>query len=287
VAIAAAAALFLFATTPVKAGLVDFEIVEPLSFMSISESIDLTSLKLGVYASVPQFPGSDTTSLYGALWADLQPGTIEFPLALPDAIGYRIGAPGVAGVPGLYAPFDPIISPPVFPPAGVTPGGNYGFTVGAPLFLAQIEYNLRGDLLIPGVRPLAGTLFPFVPGTDAILGTDGRIAFSSALGTDTGDVIGDPLAAFGTGGVAPGSWDPSDPTAGPLGTLTIPIESMYTVVVTGTVGGAPIAIPVTFFASGVIKATPKLVPEPSSMVLLGFGVVGLLAYGWRLRKPSA
>jgi hypothetical protein len=284
VAIAAIAALVLFATVPANAGVVDFVIVEPLSSMSIAESIDLTSLGLGVYASAPQFPGSDTTSMYGQMWVDLGVGTIDF--ALPDQVNYRIGAPGVGGVPGLYTPFDPVTKDPSFPPSGVTPECNYGFAIGSPLFLAQVEHHLQGDVFLPGgPRPVVATAFPLVAGVDAILGTGGRIAYTSALGGDTGDVIGDPLAALATGGALPGTWDPSDLTAGPLGTLTIPIQSVFTVIVTQA-GPPPLSIPVTFFASGVIKATPR-VPEPSSMVLLGFGVAGLLAYGWRLRKSKA
>jgi hypothetical protein len=41
----------------------------------------------------------------------------------------------------------------------------------------------------------------------------------------------------------------------------------------------------TSYISGVIVANPK-VPEPSSMVLLGFGVVGLLTYAWRKRRHN-
>ncbi len=44
---------------------------------------------------------------------------------------------------------------------------------------------------------------------------------------------------------------------------------------------------VTYFDDLSFNGDPATVPEPSSVALLGIGAVGLLAYAWRKRTPTA
>lgn len=276
----AAAALLLLAALPANAGIIDLRIDISKSFMTVSQKFDLSAIGAGVYSTAPQFPGSDTTSLYGQIFVDYNLTTIE--LLGGSQINFATGAPGAGGVPGVYAPFDPVVTDPKFPPVGTTPGGNYGLSIGSPVSLKQVEHHLRGDWVSGGPRPLSpgpmGTsTFPLVPGSDFLTGTAGRIAYSSALGTSTDSVVGFPLAALATAGNTPGTWDP---LGGILPTLTIPIESQFTTLI--SLPGYPsILFPVTYFATGVIVAYS--IPEPSSWRLLVCGVVGVLGIRWRRR----
>jgi hypothetical protein len=267
VAIAAAAALVLLGTSSARATMVSFDIDITQSSMAIQQTYDLSELGAGVYPSFPQAAGSDTTRLDGTLLADVTPASIEF--MNPSTITFEAT--------GDYAPLDPVTSDPSFPPVGVTMNANYGLMTNAPLFLALVEYGLEASLQVPGARPLLGGFFSFNPGVDALIGTAGRVAYSSVLGSDTGDVIGDPLAAFGTAGVVPGTWDGS--------VLTLPIQSSFTIALdTGDISPGT-HVYVTYAASGQIVATPSAVPEPSTFALLGFGFAGLLAHARRQRLP--
>lgn len=79
---------------------------------------------------------------------------------------------------------------------------------------------------------------------------------------------------LGSAGPTSGTWDGV--------TLTIPINSINSFALDSPLGPVPIVIETT----GVIIATVR-VPEPSSVVLCGFGVVGLLSYAARARKRRA
>jgi hypothetical protein len=47
--------------------------------------------------------------------------------------------------------------------------------------------------------------------------------------------------------------------------------------------GGPTGLRVEFLSSD----GPSAVPEPASMTMLGFGIAGLVGYGWRRRKQAA
>jgi len=277
VAVAAAAALFLSAASA-RANVVDFVLTQNLS--SVKQTIKLIGPVFapfgGSVSSLPQSALADQASLFGHIYVDIQPNTIQF---LP---GSYITFQGKGN--GNYAPKDPVISdPPGPPPVGFQPNSDFGYSFPfAPLNLSATLYNLRWDFTAPpqsgipmGVPStpigLAGQNFDM--SGQAMSYTDGRQAFVSGLGNDTGGVIGFP-ALYGTAASDIGTWDGT--------TLTIPIHSKIQFNVTTDSGGIDEQVLIT----GQLVATP-FVPEPSSMTLLGFGVVGLLSYAWRARKRKA
>ena len=94
VAIAALAALFLFATNA-KANIVEFQVVQELSSLKTTTKLVGPALG-GSKTGVPQFPGSDTTSYYGRMFVDIQDTTIQL---LPGADDQRRGRCGRLGQP--------------------------------------------------------------------------------------------------------------------------------------------------------------------------------------------
>lgn len=271
VAIAATAALLLFATTA-RAALVDFVIVQAQS--SLKQTNKIYGPAVGSQTTIAQVAGSDTAPLYGHIYVDLNPGTIK--LTSSSWVNFATT--------GNYAPYDPVYSDPVGPPPVGTTPGNYGLAAPG-ILLSAVQYNLESSfapVLGPiSNLPLVGNNFP-ISGT-ALSFTKGRQAFVTALGNDTDDVIGTPIFASGsfnqttatfTPGGGLGTWDGT--------TLTIPINSKLTFRVTSDFGG----IDEDILFNGQIVAIPY-VPEPSTVTLLGFGVVGLLSYAWRARKRKS
>lgn len=268
VAIAAIAALFLFASNA-QANIVEFQVVQELSFLK--ETLKLVGPALGgSKTGTPQYPGSDSTTYFGRMYVDIQDTTIQL---LPGAyISAAIGAPGAGGVPGLYAPFDPVISDPLSATPGLNPDSSYGLAVAA-IGLLAVQYQQRIDNGYTGFpstpMTLAGTNFNL--GGQAMQWVAGRQAFISALGNDTGDQIGDPMLFFGSAGSDIGTWDGV--------TLTLPVHSSYSFVVTSSFGGISEFVGV----EGQLVLIP-VVPEPATMTLAGLGIVGLLSYALRARK---
>jgi len=291
VAMAAAAALFLFATVA-QANIVDFVLVQPASV--VKQTIRLTGPIFAPFGgsinSFPQTAGADTTTVYGHLYVDLQPSSIQL---LPGssmslAVSLAAGYPGAIppALPGSFAPYDPVSSDPVGPPPAppyVTPNSNFGYSFPfAPLNLFATQYNLRWDFTAPpqtglpsGVpsTPMSFAGNNFNLAGQAMSWTTGHQAFVSGLGNSSDDVAGFPTL-FGTNGTDVGTWDGT--------TLTIPIHSKITFNVTTGSGG----IDESVIFGGQLVAIP-FVPEPSTMTLLGFGIVGLLSYAWRARKHRA
>lgn len=269
VALAALAAILCSATTA-RANLVDFVIVQAQS--SLKQVNKIYGPAVGNQTTTAQVAGSDTAPLYGHIYVDLNPGTIK--LTNSSAVNFVTT--------GNYAPHDPVTSDPLGPPPVGTTPGNYGLAAPG-IGLSAVQHNLKSNfsntLLGPiSDLPLGGTNFPLA--STALEFTQGRQAFVTVLGNGTDDVVGSPIFASGyfnditstyTPGAGVGTWDGT--------TLTIPIDSKLTFRITNDFGGIDEDVVFT----GQIVAVP-FVPEPSTVTLLGFGVVGLLSYAWRARK---
>lgn len=273
VAIAALAALFLFATTA-RANIVEFQVDQSQSTLKYTTTLVGPALG-GAAVGTPQYAGSDTTSYFGRMFVDIQDTTIQL---LPGAyVSAAVGAPGSGGTPGLYAPFDPVFTDPSSATPGLNPNSNYGIAVAA-IGLKAVLYNLRIDNGAAGYgfpsTPMALAGVNFNLAGQAISMVDGRQAFISALGNDTDDVIGTPLVFFGSAGSDIGTWDGT--------TLTLPVHSSYSFVVTNDFGGISQFVDI----EGQLVLTP-VVPEPATLTLAGLGIVGLLSYAWRARKRKA
>jgi hypothetical protein len=286
VAIAAAAVLFLSATS-VRANIVEFTLDKDLSYLT--QSAKLVGPALGgsktsvaqvadTFATTVAINGfgyheaSDKTHYFGNMYADIQPTTIQM---LP-------GSSMSAIYTGFYVPHDPVITDPVSPPGNTgVEMGNYGFSIAA-IGLFAMQYGLVLDHGNPSngfpttPMPLAGNNFNLAG--QAIEFELGRQAFISGLGNDTGSLIDDLFIIMGTAGADIGTWDA---TPG-FETLTIPVHSSWSFRVTNDFGGIDQFVQVT----GQLVAHPKI-PEPTSLTLFGFGVVGLLSYAWRARKRRA
>ena len=271
VAIGALATFLLFATNA-QANIVVYGVIQSQSYLKYTTKLVGPALG-GSKTGLPQYVGSDVTYFYGTMSVDVQDTTIQL---LPGAyISAAVGAPGDGGIPGRYAPFDPVISDPSSATPGFTDNGNWGVAVAA-IGLKSVLYNLRidnGYSAVPSTpMPLAGSHFNLAG--QALSFSDGRQAFISALGNDTDDVDGNLLALFGTAGSDIGTIDliPGEST------LTLPVHSSFSFVVTNDFGGISQFVDV----EGQLVLVP--LPEPATMTLLCIGVVALLARSWHVRK---
>jgi hypothetical protein len=303
VAIAAVAALFLFATTTAFAVPVTWVVDSTLSTISTGQAVDISTLFALPHGSVvntfiPQYPdpdgpgpitGSDITYVSGTITGDVVPG-VSINLgaaAMPLLVN---NTPGAGGFAGAFAPGDP----PSPYPGGVYFGAQFGLKSGPAggILLNSMVHDLAltwAEVVEAGPRPLGvGGVFPYIPGNDGLFGIAGTVVARESTGAlDLGpdSLVGSVISALGTadsGAHAP-TWDPTDLTAGPNGTLTLPVYSLFS----STFDLAAVDDGILYISSfGTIVATPTapVVPEPSSMVLLAFGLIGLVTCGWRWRK---
>jgi hypothetical protein len=271
---AAAVAAFGLVASSAQAAVVNLVIDPSASSLALSGEIDAPSIGQAHKAFLPQGVGALTTTYSGSINIDLQPGTIQM---LP-------GSSIVAADSGIWAPApgpggpndDPVGS---FGGAGST-SANYGVMI--PSFGVQQNYmGLVFDFGVPA-QPAIPTGIPSAPvalsggGTFNLTGqgmafTAGRQLFVSPLGNDNSSAAGFPTL-FGTNGSGVGSWDGT--------TLVIPVFSTLTY----QINASP-AINTTVQFSGFITA--RVVPEPSTILMAGMGVVGLVTVGYRARKRKA
>src|SRR6185503_20095541 len=131
-----AAAAVYFPTAQARANIMEFAVIQELSFLKSSTKLVGPALG-GSKQGVPQYVGSDVTSYFGRMYVDINDTTIQLLTTSYISAAGRVGgarspflvAPGDGGVRGLFAPFDPVeaTSPdPPFdyedrPPSSATP----------------------------------------------------------------------------------------------------------------------------------------------------------------------
>lgn len=263
-ATASVAALLLCATS-VQAAIVNLVVDQSQSFLTMGGKIDASSIGGAGFknlAFVPQALGSDITSYTGTIDIDDLGATLQL---LP-------GSNVVAAVNGVWAP-------------AVNAPGNYGLAIPGIALTARFA-SMTYDWGIPG--PQAGVLFPPTPvlstpmpvlaGTFNLSGQGARataasnLFINSGLGSGGGGINNSPVIFFGSTGADIGTWDGT--------TLTLPVHSTVTTVIQAS----PL-VTQTITMTGQIVA--RVVPEPSSVIMAGLGVIGLIATGYRARKRKA
>ncbi|MGD9721305.1 MAG: PEP-CTERM sorting domain-containing protein [Pirellulales bacterium] len=286
VAIAAFAAL-LFATTA-QAGVIEFVIdssQSSLGFVERVESGGITFEISDIVSSYGEPDPSNVATAWGRVYADVSTGTsiqflsgsrINYFNAFPY-LPYRNGLGNVQAPPG---------GNPAMAQIGLEQKidfDNAGPDPAVPGFGYANIFNLWHDFGTAATGATdGGPLVPFAGGTSYVPTSPLLNALMAQDGWQ--DLFGAVVDQIYLPEAGPGDTPFPSPFAGNNitwdgVTLTIPVNFTLTFP-----DDADVYHITTF---GQIVAHPQTVPEPSTMLMLGCGVVGLLSYAWRARKRQA
>ena len=261
-ATASVAALLLCATS-VQAATVNLVIDQTASSLTMGGKIDASSIGGAGFKNlpfVPQAAGSNITSYTGTIDIDDLGATLQL----------LTSSNVVAAVNGNWAPLN-------------VPS-NYGLAIPGIALTSQFT-NMTFNW---GIPVQASTLFPVTPvltppmavlagsfnlsGQGAAFTGASTYSLASGLGNGAGNVTGAPIISFGSTGADIGTWDGT--------TLTLPVHSTVTTVIQAS----PLVLQYITMTGQIVA---RVVPEPSSFIMAGLGVVGLIATGYRARKRKA
>ncbi|MFO0949270.1 MAG: PEP-CTERM sorting domain-containing protein [Planctomycetota bacterium] len=254
-----------------------------LSGSMVSGDINAPTLTIALLAQ--SFAPNSSQNITNSL-QDRFSGTITAQYSSSADTIQFIGASALGNNGGSYRPNDFAAS------STARSQANYGGRIeipslgGAELALRQIMANITS-----GVLPMGGPNYNWTFGTTSqTLGlSQGRIDYAGsgsiggALGTGTFDLVGETSANQGT---SPGSLVLVGPTTNATATLTIPLRIRFAQTILGEdTPDTTDDIFVDLLLAGQLVAV-AVVPEASSLVLLGLGGVVVGIVGHRRRKAA-